>query len=248
MKKYIITRLGIDFKNKNQTDIHQIDNSEYVKNTIVDMIDFTYPSIKNQTAKDIVWVFFYGSRLDSSMIDYIKSVVQIPTIFIRDIHYRETHKQWEHEESIVMRLDADDFMHPTLIEKIENKLLEKYNGNNIVISNPTKGYKFYPDFSLMSFEAPSIALAQGVISNCGAGVLHDHTKLAEIYKVNFPDKEVIKNNITSDERLYLYRRHELAHSFVCDANHERHIKLYNHIEILKEFGVLETDYWKKRNK
>lgn len=247
MKKFIITRLGVDFQNKNQTAIHKIDDSEYTLKTIIDMLDFTYPSIKNQTAKEITWVFYVGQRLTEEHRKTIEEVVEVPVIFIRDIEYKNALKQWEKEESIVLRLDADDYMHPTLIEKIEKNLLAKYNGKNIVIANPVKGFKLYPDFSLTEFQAPSIAIAQGVISNCGAGVLHDHTKLVETFQKQFPNREIIKNNIETDERLYLYRRHELAHSFIIDQNHESRVKLENSMNILKEFGVLETRFWKKRH-
>jgi hypothetical protein len=247
MKKFIITRLGVDFPNKNQTAIHQINDSGYTLKTVMDMLDFTYPSIKNQTAKEINWVFYTGQRLTDAMRKLIEDVVEIPVQFIRDIEYKNAPKQWEKEESIVLRLDADDYMHPTLIEKVEKNLLAKYNGKNIVICNPVKGYKFYPDMSLTEFQAPSIAIAQGVISNCGAGVLHDHTKLVETFGKQFPDKEIIKNNIETDERLYLYRRHELAHSFICDADYQKRIKIDNSDKILQDFGVKETLFWKKRN-
>ena len=248
MKKFIITRIGLNFPEKDKIDsTHLQNNPDYIAKTIMDMLDFTYPSIKNQTAKEIVWVFFTGSRFTDNHRKLIEDVVEVPIVFIKDIEYRQTKKPWEHEESIVMRLDADDFMHPTLIEKVEKNLLEKYTGDNIVICSPEKGYKLYPDLSLTEFQTTQIALGLGVISNCGAGVLHDHSRLVQTYNSAFPNKEVIINNIVSDEKLYLYRRHEMAHSFACDLNYKDRVKIDNPLEILNDFGVLKTIYWKKRN-
>jgi len=76
-------------------------------------------------------------------------------------------------------------------------------------------------------------------------VLHDHTKLVETFQKQFQGKEIIKNNIETDERLYLYRRHENAHSFVCESGYEKKEKISNSEKILDEFGVTKTLFWKK---
>ena len=248
MKKYIITRIGLNTSEKNNLQkIHCKEKTGYMLKTVSDMLDFTYPSIKKQTAKDITWVFFTGERFTDVHRKLVEEVIEIPVIFIKNIEYKQTPKPWEKEIAIVMRLDADDFMHPTLIEKVEKNLFEKYTGNNIVICSPEKGYKLYPDLSLTEFQTTQIALGLGVISNCGAGVLHDHSRLIQIYNSAFPGKEVIINNIKSEERLYLYRRHELAHSFARNVNYKDKQKVDDSKEILKEFGVTDTRFWRKRN-
>lgn len=248
MKKYIITRLGLEFPEKNGNGKHLENQKDYVLETIMEMLDFTYHSILNQTAKDIVWVFFTGSRFNDVHRDIIEDVVNIPVVFTKEVNFGVTRKLWD-QESIVLRLDADDFMHPELIEKVESNLMEKYNGNNIVICNPTKGYKLFPDMTLTEFDAPHIALGQGVLSNCGANPMHNHTQLVQRISETFPGRDVVVNNLETDERLYLYRRHKKAHSFIFDANYKEKEKLSKEKteKILAEFNATSTPFYMKNN-
>lgn len=250
MKKFIITRLGLDFPNKKGIGVHAESDPDYILNIVQDMLNFTYHSVRNQTAKDITWVFYTGRRFKHEMKEVIEdTILDIPVEFISEMEYKNQRKPWDAQSpTMVFRLDADDYMHPALIEKIESNLLAKWNGDNIVISNPIKGYKLYPDQSLTEFEAPHIALGLGVLSGCGAIPMHDHTKLPERFKELFPTKEVIVNNLDTDERLYLYRRHENAHSFCYDKNYEEITKVHNSLDILEEFGVLNTRYWERNRK
>lgn len=256
MKKYILTRLGMNFRNIDIVNnkslyIHCYDNENYVKTIIDEMLNFTYYSVKNQTQNDIIWVFLCGDRMTDSHIKNIKGVIKdVEIIFVNFKTYEKTYDKIIEPNSITFRLDADDYMHPTLIEKVSNKLLEKYDGNNIVISNPVHGYKLYPNFNISEFEAPHIALGQGVISKSIINIMHRHTELLNIYKTLYPDTQIIDNIIDSNERLYLYRRHKLAHSFINDKNYNKKTMLNEteRYKIFEEFGVYETPYFKNNFK
>ncbi|NCC71332.1 hypothetical protein EOM09_07165 [bacterium] len=246
MKKYIITRLGLDFPQKNKNNnklIHENNNSHYMDNVINILLNFTYMCVKNQTCEDKHWIFFTGRRFNDDFKNIIENtIVDIPIQFLKDTEYCDIKKPWENDEDkILFRLDADDYMHPILLEEIEKELLKSYNGNNIVICNPIYGYKLYDDFTLNYCEYEKIALGMGVISNKkDISILHDHTKLKQIYEKKYDNSiQILEKKLMGPERLYVYNRHNISHSFNIDKKE----KTFYDEEILKEFGITKTQYF-----
>jgi len=244
LKKFIVTRLGLSTKDKKGESIHKDSDPDYTFKVIRNMLDFTYHSIRNQTnKKDIVWCFYTGPRFQSHYKEMIRDVVEdIETYFIRDIEFGNIKKPWELcSEYMMIRLDADDFMHPELLDIIEKQTMKHYNGRNIVICGPQKGYKLFPNGKLTECEYPSIALGLAITSSCGAHAFHDHTKLKECYQSK---GDVIECPLETDKSLYLYNRSPLSHSFDL-ADYKNSSFLENSDTILKEFGALDTQFIKR---
>ena len=244
MKKFIITRLGLETVAKDGNGVHQEEDLDYAFKVIENMLDFTYPSIRNQTnKKDLVWCFYIGARFQEHHKKLISEVAEdIEVRFIRDIEFSSKTKPWELcSEFTMIRLDADDYMHPELLDMVEKETMKHYNGKNIVICGPQKGYKLFPNGKLAECEYPKIALGLSITSSCGAHAFHDHTKLRECYENK---GEVIEVPLETDKRLYIYNRSVLSHSF-DPIDYKRAAFLENTDDILSEFGALETPFIKR---
>ena len=247
MKKFIVTRLGCATGAKAGGGVHLENDPDYVFKTIKNMLDFTYYGVKNQTIskKDLTWVFYTGPRFQDHYRDMIREVCEDITVdFIRGIEFKNKIKPWQHhDEYMMIRLDADDYMHPELLDLVEKQTMKHYNGKNIVICGPQLGYKLYPNGELKECKYPKIALGLAITSSCGAMVFHDHTKLKEIYEKHGP---TIETPLETNRRLYLYNRTPLSHSFIIEKNWQNKSGyLPQSAKILKEFGADQTPYIKR---
>jgi len=244
MKKFILTILGQETPAKRTEGIHKQEDPDYTFKVIRNMLDFTYHSVRNQTnRKDLVWCFCTGPRFKSHFKDIIREVCEdIEVRFVRGVEFASKTKPWDLcDEYMMFRLDADDYMHPELLDLVEKQSLEHYNGKNIVICGPQKGYKLFPNGKLQICSYPKIALGLGITSSCGARVYNNHGKLKQIYeKIG----DVIEVPLETDRRLYLYSRGELSHSYRT-SEYNNAVFIENSDEILKEFGALETPFIKR---
>lgn len=212
------------------------------------LLNFTKYSVENQTNKNFIWCFLVGELLTDTHIDIIKrSVKDIELVFLRinqsginncesnDINYfieKYIYDIIRTNEYISFRLDADDYMHPQLLDIVSKNLTEKYSGENMVICNPTLGYMLYPKMKIFIMcDIHSIAIGQGIISNKDGSHIITHKKhndLKNNLKKDFDvDIEEIK---IKDRPLYIYTRTDNSYSYTQWEKMKHRYIISNNIE------------------
>jgi len=212
LKKFLITKIGWSRKHKG-VRVHKIDDPKYMDKVIDLLLGYTYKSVKNQTVKDFTWLFACGERTQSKHINRIKeTVTDIPITFInKPINLlKAIQDHIKDKEFINFQVAADDYMHPKLLEFVGDKLMSLYDGNNIVVTGVSNGVIKKVNGSYIRFERPKIAIGHGVISNCGASILHDHTRLTQLLKRFHPRVPVIEEYFRADFIGWIYNRCELS--------------------------------------
>ncbi len=207
MKKFICIRLGLNF---GKVDKRTVPN--YMDRVVNVFINYTLQSLINQTEKDFTLVFVYGELLK----DIHKTKIQYHCK-LNNINFEFTDNKIQFFENlkdktyISIRLDADDYIHPTCIEKVCSTLRKSFNGKNIIIVNPSEGYLKYKD-SYREYKNNHIALCMGMISSVGENILNfNHVKIIEQLKLKY--KGISVNHITlNKEKLFIYNREEFSDS------------------------------------
>jgi hypothetical protein len=142
-------------------------------------------SIQSQTYDNYEWIFYIGKGLPSKYKDYISEINKsklIVTDNYKDIDYENFNSS--KEDYISIRLDDDDGLHPTYLEKIKD-----FNKPNEIIA-PLYG-QYFNLLKDGKIQAHSMNNKNG-IKACGVGVcnknihtLKNHSKFHERFPINF---------------------------------------------------------------
>lgn len=234
MKKFLITRIGLNMKKVGEEDkLFSKTVENYIEGAVKTLCEFTVNSVRDQTIlKEIEWIFIYGSLLKNVHIEKIKEATKgIKVRFSgcennydpKSVSIYSGKKLSDYlekisgsKEFITMRLDADDYMNPCLLEKIVEGLLSKYNGNNTVVCVPKYGYVMYKDSEIYPFTREGLGIGSGVVSNCGDHCQHKHHSIADIIKKEGKKVDYV---VLENKDMYIYNR--------CDISHQLDVRDYS---------------------
>jgi hypothetical protein len=149
-------------------------------------------SIESQTYENYEWIFYIGKGLPSKYKNYLSEINKSKLFTIdkyTDINYENFHSSSK-EGYISIRLDDDDALHPTYLEKIKD-----FNKPNEIIA-PLYG-KYFNLLQDRKIQAHSVNNKK-TIKACGVGVynknihcLNNHTKFHKKFPIYFiEDKDM----------------------------------------------------------
>lgn len=210
-KNVLITKFGL----KN-TGFKEGDNWKYdINNSLKILLNYTKFSVENQTnLDDLTWVFIVGEYVTSDIKNLIQNSIsnKIKINFITKLCNEEVDidseimKITNTPEFISMRLDSDDYMHPSLLDIVSKRLIQNYNGKNISICGPTNGYSCQ-QHNYYSFCKSKIAIGLGMLNNLGMTVNYHHGKLKILATEKFPNIEIIEDYLLDiSQNLFIYNR------------------------------------------
>lgn len=118
----ILTRWNLlDTKN----DIYNyVDNpKEWMQHRIVLFEKYTLPAMMKQTCKDFTWLLAFSQKTPLDVINRYKNLRNIKIIYEYPVEYlRRTYKK---EWLLTTRLDNDDILLPTFVEKLQGFVKKK---------------------------------------------------------------------------------------------------------------------------
>lgn len=211
IKTFLLTRIGIQsFTRKGRT---------YDVNQAVDIfINYTIPSVLKQTNKNFEWIIITGNYIKPSHKEAITKAIQGISFRFMDTEDSEgkvcvgvdsIEKQLcdiaNSKQYISLRVDADDYMHPELIDRVVRKLIQLHNGKNIAAAGPARGYLHCQNDSYYTFMSPKIAIGLGLLTNIGICCLYAHRSFKRIFKKKYPSIPFVESYVT-DKPLYIYNR------------------------------------------
>lgn len=171
--------------------------------------NFTKLSIESQTYKNYEWIFYISDDLPQKYKDELSKIKQSKVLIIKKyIEIQDVSLFNDQQEFISVRLDDDDGLHPTYLEKISN-----FNTPNEIIA-PMNGLYFKLLDDNTNLESHEVNNTPYHVRGCGLGVYNNsiysygnHAKMHEKYKINFiNDKNMFFVSVgkhTATNRIFL---------------------------------------------
>jgi len=189
------------------------------ENRLKILLKYTKFSIENQINlnkfKDFTWCFLIGDYVTQSDMytirENIDNRINIDFLYINenDMKTKINDKyKLDGNANITIRIDSDDYLHPNGINKICETLNKHFDGNNIVISGPSYGYKYFPSIKLYTdYYRPKLALGLGIISKHNTPVItYHHLKIKDIITESIPNINIIED-YDIKEPLFINNKH-----------------------------------------
>ncbi len=120
-KHYILTRWNLlDTENDIYNSVD--DPQDWMRHRVILFEKYCLPAMMNQTCKDFTWLLAFSRKTPKNVIDRYKNLRNIQIIYEYPKHFLQ--RTYKNEGLLTTRLDNDDILLPTFVEKVQERVKE----------------------------------------------------------------------------------------------------------------------------